>query len=157
MKKLIFPNPGKKFSSFMQPHVQLPCSRQPVLSQINPVDTFAFCFSKIRFNIILPPRSRSSKRCMSYLEVSHHSPVCVSVLSQISPLDKLALCFSKFRFSIILTSSLGLPSDLLPSDFPTKFLYASFSPPPYVQHASPITLAFTALPECQHVAQYEQK
>ena len=111
MKKLIFSNPGKKFPSFMQPHVQLPCSRQPVLSQINPVDTFAFCFSKIRFNIILPSRSRCPNGVWVTLRFPHHSPVCVSLswarLIQSTPSLSVSL---KSALILFYNLGLGLPN-----------------------------------------------
>jgi len=56
---------------------------------------------------------------------------------------------STFSRSILLLSShtlLGLPSGLFLSDFPTKTLYAHFSPP-YVLHAPPISIFSICSPE----------
>jgi hypothetical protein len=50
----------------------------PILSQIDPVHAPSH-FSKIYFNIILPPTPGSSKSCLS-LRFSHQNPVCISPL-----------------------------------------------------------------------------
>ena len=49
-------------------------------SQTNPFTTFQFYLFKIHFNIILPPTTRSSKRCLSFLCFSSPKPVCIFVL-----------------------------------------------------------------------------
>jgi hypothetical protein len=54
----------------------------------------------------------------------HKSPLPVPILSQINPAHTAPSYLSKIRFNIILA-----PSDLFPSGFPTKILYAVLSFP----------------------------
>jgi hypothetical protein len=51
----------------------------PILSQINAVRTTSFYFSKINFNIILPPTPGSSYWCLSFW-LSHQYSLCVPLL-----------------------------------------------------------------------------
>jgi hypothetical protein len=57
--KIVFEIRQSKYSiAFVEPEVSLPCSQQPStgnpFSWFSRVPTFAYYFSKIRFNIILP-------------------------------------------------------------------------------------------------------
>jgi hypothetical protein len=47
-----------------------------LLSQMNPVHTTSSCFSKISFNIFLPPTSRYSYRTLSFC-LSHLNLMCI--------------------------------------------------------------------------------
>jgi hypothetical protein len=51
----------------------------PILSQINPVRTTPSYFSKIHFNIIHPPTSKSSYWYLSFW-LPHQNPLCIPLL-----------------------------------------------------------------------------
>jgi len=61
-----------------------------------------------------------------------HSPV--PILSRINPFHVSPSHILKIHFNIILSSSLGLPNGLFPSDLPQQNLMCT-SPAPYVLHA----------------------
>ena len=69
---------------------------------------------------------------------THKRPPPVSILGQPNPVHIPTSHLLEIRSKIIPHLRLGLPSDLLPSGFPTKTLYTP-SPHPYVQHAQPIS------------------
>ena len=68
----------------------------------------------------------------------HNSPPSVSILSQINPVHALPFYFLYIRANIILPLQLEFPSGLFPKRFPTE-VSTSFSFPPNVPHALPIT------------------
>ena len=69
-------------------------------------------------------------------------------LSWASPIHSIYPHPTSWRSILILSTHLrlGLPSGLLPSDFPTKTLYTP-SPHPYVPHAQPISFFSILSPE----------
>jgi len=71
-------------------------------------------------------------------------------LSLTSPIQSIYPHPSSWRYILILSTHLrlGLPSDLFPSDFPTKTLYTP-SPHPYASHAQPISF-FSILSPAQY-------
>jgi len=54
----------------------------------------------------------------------HKSPPIVLNLNKMNPEDNLTLYFPEIHSIIIFPTSLGIPSDLFPSVFPTTNLYA---------------------------------
>jgi hypothetical protein len=52
----------------------------PLLSLVNPVHTTPSYFSRVHFNIILPPPCMSSFWCLSFW-LSHQNPVCIPLLT----------------------------------------------------------------------------
>jgi hypothetical protein len=54
----------------------------------------------------------------------HKSPLMIPILSWINSVYNSPSYFSKIHFNIIPHLRLSLPSDLLPSGFPTKILFA---------------------------------
>jgi hypothetical protein len=68
---------------FMESEGSLPCSESPplvpILSQINSIHTIPSYLSKIHFNIVHPPTSRSSQ-CSLTVWLSHHYPICIPLL-----------------------------------------------------------------------------
>ena len=54
----------------------------------------------------------------------HNSLPPVSILSKINPVHALPCIYFKFHFNIILPPTLGYSNGIVPSDFPTKTLYA---------------------------------
>ena len=71
-------------------------------------------------------------------------------LSWASPIQSINSHPTSWRSVLILSThlSLGLPSGLFPSDFPTKTLYTP-SPHPYAPHAQPISF-FSILSPAQY-------
>ena len=61
----------------------------------------------------------------------------VPILSQLYTIHTPTSYFLKIHLNIFLHLSLGLPSGLFPSGFPTKTLYILL-PSPYALHAPPI-------------------
>jgi hypothetical protein len=69
------------------------------------------------------------------------SPPLAPILNQIHPVHS-APSFLSLQFILIFPLSLGLPSGLFSSGFPTKILYA-FLFFPYLLHALPISSSLT--------------
>jgi hypothetical protein len=64
----------------------------PILSQINPVHKYPNYFSKINFNTIISPTSKSSQWSLSFW-ISHESPVCIPLRSHECPtLGSVNMC-----------------------------------------------------------------
>jgi hypothetical protein len=61
----------------------------PILSQLNPVHTAPSHFSKIHFNIILPPMTGSPKQSPS-LRSPYQNPVCISPFCHMSYMGPVA-------------------------------------------------------------------
>jgi hypothetical protein len=59
----------------------------------------------------------------------HNSPPQVPILSQMNPIHIPKPYFRKIHLNVISHLRLGLPSGLLPSDLPTKMLYAPLTSP----------------------------
>ena len=59
----------------------------------------------------------------------HKYPPCVSILSQFDPVHTPTSHFLKIHLNTIPHLSLGLPSDVFTSGFPTKTLYTSLLSP----------------------------
>jgi hypothetical protein len=76
----------------------------------------------------------------------HNSPPLVPMLGQINTVHTNPFCFSKIHFNTILHLCLGLSRGHFPFGFPTKTLYAFFSPS-CVLHALP-TSSFLAWSFC---------
>ena len=72
-------------------------------------------------------------------------------LSWATPIQSIYPHPTSWRSVLILSTHLrlGLPSGLLPSDFPTKNLYTHPSPHPYAPHAQPISF-FSILSPAQY-------
>ena len=91
------------------------------------------------------PAFHGTRRFITALTSFHHLS-----LSWASPIQSIYQHPTSWRFILILSTHLrlGLPSGLLPSDFPTKTLYTP-SHHPYVPHVQPISF-FSILSPAQY-------
>jgi hypothetical protein len=73
----------------------------------------------------------------------HKNHPLVFILSQINPIHTIISYLSEIHFTIAHPPSLGLPSGLLSSAFPTNVLH-TFLFSPFVLHALPISFSLTS-------------
>jgi hypothetical protein len=78
----------------------------PILSQINPVHTTPSYFSKIRFNVILPPTSRSSYWSISFWFFHH-----CSVISSVTLSSKIHRAFMRHGLNFQMVFKINTPSN----------------------------------------------
>ena len=79
----------------------------------------------------------------------HKCPPPVPVLSQLDPVHNHTSYFQKFHLNIIFPSTLGFPKWSLSFRLPPPKPCISFSSPPYLLHATPISF-FSILSPAQY-------